>query len=116
MEAEQQLSHEEEANQLAGLLLKHLRQEINAQEQQELNKWVAEHPAHKQVFERINSEEQLLNDLQLLNRVNLEAWWQKISREALPVVLKKPFYKRRIFYALIVLLILTVLIIWYYYI
>jgi ferric-dicitrate binding protein FerR (iron transport regulator) len=115
MEVDHQLSHAEEVDQLAGLLLKHLRQEISAHERQELNNWIAEHPAHKLVFDRINSEEQLLKDLQLLNKVNLEAWWQTISRQAIPAIQKKPVYKRRRFYALLVLLILTVLIIWYYY-
>jgi ferric-dicitrate binding protein FerR (iron transport regulator) len=108
-------SNEEEANQMAGLLLKHLRQEIKAQEEQALHHWVAEHPAHKQLFERINSEEQLLNDLQLLNKVNLEAWWHKISRQALPPVQPKPLYKRWIIYILLTLLIMAVLITWYYY-
>ena len=116
MEVDHQLSHAEEVDQLAGLLLKHLRQEISVQEQQELNNWVADHPAHKQVFEHINNGEQLLNDLQLMNKINLDAWWQTISRQALPAIQKKPFYKRWIFYAFIALLILTVLIVWYYYI
>lgn len=102
-------AHVTDANQLAELLLKHLRQELTPEEQKKLDNWIAEHPTHKQIFDRINSEEQLLNDLQLLNQVNLDAWWQKISRQAIPATPKPPLVKRLIFW--IVLFIVLVMII-----
>jgi hypothetical protein len=102
-------AHVTDANQLAELLLKHLRQELTPEEQKKLDNWISEHPTHKQIFDRINSEEQLLNDLQLLNQVNLDAWWQKISRQAIPATPKPPLVKRLIFW--IVLFIVLVMII-----
>ena len=107
MEVDQTLSQAEQADQLAGLLLKYLRQEINEQEQQQLNNWIAEHPSHKQVFDRINDEQHLQHDLQLMRKVNLEAWWLQISRQAMPLVHATPFYRRWFFYFLVVLLIVA---------
>lgn len=81
MEPGEHLTGANGAEKMAGLLLKHLRQETSEEEQQLLKKWIAEHPANKQVFDRITSEEQLMNDLQQLQQVNLDAWWQKIRRQ-----------------------------------
>lgn len=116
MEADFHLSQAQEVDQFAKLLLKHLREEINAQEQQQLHNWIAEHDAYKQVFDRINNEEQMMNDLQLLRKVNLDSWWQKISRQAIPAIQRRPLYRRWIFYFLIILLIAAAaIIIWYFF-
>jgi ferric-dicitrate binding protein FerR (iron transport regulator) len=106
-------AHVTDADQLAELLLKHLRQELDPEEQKKLNKWIAEHPTHKQIYDRINSEEQLLNDLQLLKQVNLDAWWQKISRQAPPAIHAPALFKRPVFFIfLLMLLALVAFIIW----
>ena len=81
MESDEHMKGADGANQWAVLLLKHLRQETTEEEKQQLQRWIDEHPANKQVYDRITSEEQLLNDLQQLHQVNLDAWWRKISRK-----------------------------------
>lgn len=114
MEVDDHLSNAEDADQFARLLLKHLRKEINAQEQEQLNRWIAEHDAYKKVYDRINNEQQMMNDLQFLRKVNLNSWWRKISRQAIPVVQHRPFYRRWIFYTLLILLLAAAgIIIWY---
>jgi hypothetical protein len=109
-------AHVTDANQLSELLLKHLRQELNPDEQKKLNTWIAEHPTHKQLFDRINSEEQLLNDLQSLKQVNLDAWWQKISRQAIPIGPPRPLFKSPLFLMILIALVIIVALLILYYI
>jgi hypothetical protein len=52
----------------------------------------------------INSEEQLLNDLQWLNQVNLDAWWQKIGKEAVPAIPKRSLVQRPLFWIICIIL------------
>ena len=101
---------------LSELLLKYLRQELDPDEQKKLNKWIAEHPTHKKIFDRINSEEQLLNDLQLLKQVNLDAWWQKISRRAIPIGPPRPLLKSPLFLIILIALVIIIALLILYFI
>jgi ferric-dicitrate binding protein FerR (iron transport regulator) len=104
MEPDEQLTGADGADHMAELILKHLRQETTEAEQQILKKWIEEHPANKQVFDRITSEEQLMNDLQQLQQVNLDVWWQKISRHTTAPTARP--WRRYLKIALIILLLL----------
>ncbi|WP_166437097.1 FecR family protein [Niastella caeni] len=89
----------EEADYLAGLLLKQLRHEITEEELQYLENWKAGDPSHTQVAERINNGEQLLTDLLAMKQVDMEGWWQKISEQIETVKKPIPFYRRWYTYA-----------------
>jgi ferric-dicitrate binding protein FerR (iron transport regulator) len=99
MDTELNLSGMEEADYLAALLLKQLRQEITAEELQYLENWKAAHPAHARVYEQVNDSEQLLADLQAMKAIDMDGWWQKISAQITPVKRTVPFYKRWYAYA-----------------
>jgi len=87
-------SNMQEADYLAALLLKQLRQEITDNELQFLENWKASHPAHAEVSERVNNEKQLLADLLAMKQVDLEGWWQKISAQVEPVRQPVPLVRR----------------------
>src|SRR5687768_15883374 len=99
MDTELNLSGMEEADYLAALLLKQLRQEITGEELQYLENWKASHPSYAQVYEQINDGEQLLADLQAMKAVDMDGWWQKISAQITPIKRTVPLYKRWYTYA-----------------
>ncbi len=85
MDTDLNISGMEEADYLAALLLKQLRQEITGEELQYLENWKAAHPSHARVFEQISDGEQLLADLMAMKQVDMDGWWQKISAQITPV-------------------------------
>jgi len=88
------------------LLVKHLRQELSAEEQQRLDTWLATHPSYQQVFDNLNNDKQLLTDLQQMKQVDLDGWWKKISAQVIPPVKTIPWYRRRMYAAASLLLLL----------
>lgn len=99
MDTEINLSGMDEADYLAALLLKQLRQEITAEELEYLERWKAAHPSNAQVYDRVNDSEKLLNDLTAMKQVDMEGWWQKISANITPIKRTVPFYRRWYTYA-----------------
>ncbi|OQP52915.1 hypothetical protein A4R26_28195 [Niastella populi] len=89
----------EDADYIAALLLKQLRQEITEVELEYLESWKAAHPSHARVAEQINDGEQLLADLQAMKQVDMDGWWQKISAQIPQVNKTVPFYRRWYAYA-----------------
>lgn len=99
MDTEMNLSGMDDADYLAALLLKQLRQEITDEELQYLERWKAAHPSNARVYDRVNDSEQLLADLTSMKQVDMEGWWQKISTQITPVKRTAPFYRRWYTYA-----------------
>jgi transmembrane sensor len=99
MDTEMNLSGMEDADYLAALLLKQLRQEITDEELQYLERWKAAHPSNALVYDRVNDSEQLLADLTSMKQVDMEGWWQKISTQITPIKRTAPFYRRWYTYA-----------------
>lgn len=99
MDTEINLSGMDEADYLAALLLKQLRQEITADELQYLERWKEAHPSNAQVYDRVNDSENLLADLTSMKQVDMEGWWQKISANITPITRTVPFYRRWYTYA-----------------
>lgn len=95
METDFNFADTEEADRIMALLLKQLRQTISAQEQQQLQDWVAAHDLHKQVYEQLNNEEQLLAGLLQLQQVNKEQWWQTICERSGITSPAPSFFRRR---------------------
>lgn len=89
----------EDADYIAALLLKQLRQEITEVELEYLESWKAAHPSHARVAEQINDGEQLLAGLQAMKQVDMDGWWQKISAQIPKVNKTAPFYRRWYAYA-----------------
>jgi transmembrane sensor len=96
MDTESNLRELEEAEHLAALLLKQLRQEITAEELQQLNNCISKDPSYKQVYDQINNEEKLLADLLSVQQVDKKAWWQKITEQTVAPVISNPvpFFRR----------------------
>lgn len=99
MDTEMNLPGMDDADYLAALLLKQLRQEITGEELQYLERWKAAHPSNAQVYDRVNDSEQLLADLTSLKQVDMEGWWQKISTQITPIKRTVPFYRKWYTYA-----------------
>jgi transmembrane sensor len=99
MDTELNLSGMNDADYIAALLLKQLRQEITEVELEYLESWKAAHPSHARVAEQINDGEQLLADLQAMKQVDMDGWWQKISAQIPQVKRTVPFYRRWYAYA-----------------
>lgn len=99
MDTAMNLSGMEDADYLAALLLKQLRQEITEEELQHLEAWKAAHPSHAQVSEAVNDSDQLLADLLALKQIDKEGWWQKISDQVEAIKKPVPFYRRWYAYA-----------------
>jgi ferric-dicitrate binding protein FerR (iron transport regulator) len=99
MDTEMNLSGMDDAEYLAALLLKQLRQEITDEELQYLERWKAAHPSNAQVYGRVNDSEQLLADLTSMKQVDMEGWWQKISTQITPIKRTASFYRRWYTYA-----------------
>jgi transmembrane sensor len=99
MDTELNLSGMEEADYIAALLLKQLRQEITEVELEYLESWKAAHPSHAHVAEQINDGEQLLADLQSMKQIDMDGWWQKISAQIPQINKTVPFYRRWYAYA-----------------
>lgn len=99
MDTEINLSGMDDADYLAALLLKQLRQEITAEELEYLERWKAAHPSNAQVYDRVNDSEKLLADLTSMKQVDMEGWWQKISANITPIRRTVPFYRRWYTYA-----------------
>src|ERR1044072_7721137 len=99
MDTEINLSGMDDADYLAALLLKQLRQEITAEELEYLERWKAAHPSYAQVYDRVNDNEKLLADLTSMKQVDMEGWWQKISANITPIKRTVPIYRRWYTYA-----------------
>lgn len=97
----------EDADYIAALLLKQLRQEITEVELEYLESWKAAHPSHARVAEQINDGEQLLAGLQAMKQVDMDGWWQKISAQIPQVNKTAPFYRRWYAYAAAAALVLV---------
>ena len=94
MDTELNISGMEEADRLAELLLKQLRQQITEEELQYLENWKASHPAHARVGEQVNDGEQLQADLLAMKQVDMEGWWQTIIAQVEPVRQPVPLVRR----------------------
>jgi ferric-dicitrate binding protein FerR (iron transport regulator) len=115
MDTEMNISGMDEADYIAALLLKQLRQEITDEELQYLERWKAAHPSNTLVYDQVNDSEQLLADLTSMKQIDMEGWWQKISAEITPIKRTVPFYRRWYTYAAAaVVLIMAGAITWQY--
>jgi transmembrane sensor len=99
MDTEMNLSGMDDADYLAALLLKQLRQEITDEELQYLERWKAAHPSNARVYDRVNDSEQLMADLTSMKQVDMDGWWQKISTQITPIKRTVPFYRQWYTYA-----------------
>lgn len=99
MDTATNLSGMDDADYLAALLLKQLRQEITDEELQYLEAWKAGHPSHAQVSESVNDADQLLADLLAMKQIDMDGWWEKISAQVETIKKPTPFYRRWYAYA-----------------
>jgi transmembrane sensor len=107
MDTELNIPDMEEADYLAALLLKQLRQEITEEELQVLENRKVSDPSFARVCEQVNDGEQLLANLLALKQVDMEGWWQKISEQIEITNRPVPFYRRWYTYAAAAVLVLA---------
>jgi len=94
MDTATNLSGMDDADYLAALLLKQLRQEITDEELQYLEAWKAADSSHARVCESLNDEEQLLADLLAMKQIDIDGWWEKISAQVETIKKPVPIYRR----------------------
>lgn len=66
------------------LILRHLRDEITAPEQEELQAWLAASAENQRFFDQFKDEQQLLQKLQQLGRFDTEAAWDAFTSRHFP--------------------------------
>jgi transmembrane sensor len=81
---------EEKVEQVSKWILSYLREEISQEEQQQLDSWIAEHPANKAVWENLINQKTLSSDIDYLNRLNTAPFWEKIVANAEPPIKQRP--------------------------
>lgn len=107
MDTELNIPGMEEADYLAALLLKQLRQEITSTELEYLENWKAGHPTYARVCEQVSDGDQLLADLLAMKQVDMDGWWQKINEQIETVKKPVPVYRRWYTYAAAALVLLV---------
>ncbi len=76
---------QEKVDQITQWILSYLRGEITEADKQQLDNWIAEHPANQAVWEKIVNEKELHSDLVYLSNIDLESRWEKIIAQVTPV-------------------------------
>ncbi|SIN71641.1 FecR family protein [Chitinophaga niabensis] len=66
------------------LILRHLRDEITAPEQEELQAWIAASAENQRFFDQFKDEQQLLQKLQQLGSFDTDAAWEAFTSRHLP--------------------------------
>jgi ferric-dicitrate binding protein FerR (iron transport regulator) len=66
-------------NDIKEILLKSLKGQLTNSEQLELDHWLNLDPSNRELYERLNNPEAIASALQMMQQVNEEAAWQKIS-------------------------------------
>jgi ferric-dicitrate binding protein FerR (iron transport regulator) len=65
----------------AELIIKHLRGELNHQEQELLNKWLSEDERNVSFLESLREDEALENGSQFFSSLDVNSAWQKVSKQ-----------------------------------
>lgn len=66
------------------LILRHLRDELTAQEQEELHAWIAASAENQRFFDQFKDEQQLLHKLQQLGSFDTDAAWDAFTSRHFP--------------------------------
>lgn len=100
---------QESADKIIDLILKSLRNEISDAEKKELDRWLEESPAYRQVYDELTNEHSLKSKLKLFGQVDSDAWWKKINEkiESPPEqAVVRPLPKKRWRYAVAVVIVM----------
>ncbi len=63
------------------ILLKSLRETLDQEEEQQLNEWLAENPAHRSLLEELNNSRSVAKSLDILQQFSPAKAWSRISGE-----------------------------------
>lgn len=75
---------------LAYLITGYLRQELTAEEQVDLNNWLAERPENQQFFDQLEDTQHLQQKLQAFHEVNRQRLWELIQEKLVERALVRP--------------------------
>lgn len=105
-------------DQIKNILLKSLRDTLDTGEQAQLNEWLAENPAHRQLLDELQDPAKIASSLSILNQLSPEKAWDKIRQhpvEEKAIISGRPsaFVYRMRWVAAAVLLLVASVSVWY---
>lgn len=75
------MENKQEQFERADLILKYLRGELNQQEEQEMEAWIAESERNRHFFDRIQNEQALEEELEFFSSIDTDKAWQRIAAQ-----------------------------------